>query len=88
MPCDGPNKEYAHKQADEVTDVLLELLALPHGTRRQGQLYALYRKLHIHTIREPRGPFAHNLKDDHAKAKAQLREAMRELFWVDACNGF
>ena len=49
-----------------------------------------FRKLleHSYYIREPYGPFARNLKDDHNKAKAQLRAAIRELFWIEACDAF
>ncbi len=68
MACGGPNKDHAHKQADEAYDEGMKLLEEKYDIRADA----------ISTF----GGF----RQDFTQAQLNLREALREVFWSEACG--
>lgn len=74
MPVAGPDKFASDRRADELFEDIMDLL--------KDKYHLCPPTMVLHR------PYDQKLKDEWAAGTAKLREALKELTWVDACDAF
>jgi len=72
MPVIGPSKDFTNEQGDEITDYILKLIDVDYHIQRPNVILLLGEK------------FAAEWDIQEKK----LREAIKELCWIDNCASF
>ena len=88
MACMGPDAKHARKQADKAFKEVWKLLCEKHGIEDYDKYTPREDKSVMVNGRKMTFPARGFHYKGWKKAKTELKKALRELFWEEACQSF